>query len=49
MGGLARDGFEHGVGAESVEIGAGVGEREFRGDGAEGEGGVKCESSFISN
>ena len=42
--GLPCHGFEHGVGAESVKIGARVGERELRGDAGEGEGWVECES-----
>ena len=44
QGGLAGDGFQHGIGAESVKVGAGVGEGETLGDGAEGDGWVQGES-----
>ena len=46
--GAARDGLEHGVGAESVEVGARVGEGQAVGDGTEGECGVERESKLQS-
>lgn len=47
FGGLARHGFEHGVAAEGVEVGASVGVRELLGDGAEGDAGVESESGIV--
>lgn len=47
-GGLARDGFEHGVGAEGVEVGAGIGEGEAGSDGGEGDGRVEGESTQLA-
>lgn len=44
----ARDGFEHGVAAEGVEVGAGEGEGEGGGDAREGEGGGEGESVFLA-
>lgn len=46
-GGLPGDGFEHGVAAEGVEVGAGVGKGELLGDGGEGDGGVEGESEGL--
>ncbi len=40
----ARNAFEHGVGAEGVEVRAGEGEGKGGGDAGEGEGGVEVES-----
>jgi hypothetical protein len=41
--GTARDGFEHGVGAEGVHVGTGVGEGQALRDALEREGGMESE------
>ena len=47
LAGGARDGFEHGVAAEGVEVCAREGEGELAGDAGEGEGGGEGESGEI--